>query len=95
MTAMSGQRINIIRPAAEQLQQLGADSWPAWECDPGEFYWQYPAEEIAYVKQGRVIVTPEGGEPVEINAGDLVVFPTGMRCRWKVVERIEKVYKIG
>jgi hypothetical protein len=29
---------------------------------------------------GEVIVTPEGSEPVKIEAGDLVVFPAVMSC---------------
>ena len=60
--------------------------------DPSEFDWQYSSTEVAYVKKGRVIVTEEGGEEVEIKTGDLVTFPKGMKCRWKVLERIEKVY---
>lgn len=30
--------------------------------------------------QGEVIVTPNGGEPVHIQAGDLCTFPAGMSC---------------
>lgn len=44
---------------------------------------------------GRVVVTPEGGEPVEIAAGDLATFPAGMSCTWDVKEAIRKHYKFG
>jgi len=80
------------KPTPEKLKQLGIDTWSEWSCDPSEFDWQYPFTETAYVKKGRVIVTEEGGVQVEIKAGDLVTFPKGMKCRWKVIERIEKVY---
>lgn len=32
-----------------------------------------------YLSCPDVIVTPNGGEPVEIMAGDMAVFPAGMR----------------
>jgi uncharacterized cupin superfamily protein len=82
----------IQKPTPDQLNKLGISSWSSWDCNPSEFDWQYPSTEIAYVQKGRVIVTEEGGEEVEIKAGDLVTFPKGMKCRWKVIERIEKVY---
>ena len=88
-------RTKIEKPTPEKLKQLGVDTWSAWSCDPSEFDWQYPFDETAYVKKGRVIVTEEGGESVEIKAGDLVFFPKGMKCKWKVIERIEKVYTGG
>lgn len=43
---------------------------------------------------GRVIVTPEGGTPVEIARGNLVTFPAGLACTWKV-EPIRKRYRFG
>ena len=85
-------KTKIENPSPDKLKQLGVDSWSPWDCDPSEFDWQYPETEIAYVQKGRVIVTEEGGEQVEIKAGDLVTFPKGMKCRWKVLERIEKIY---
>lgn len=40
-----------------------------------------------FMLKGRVVVTPDdGGEPVEVKAGDLVTFPAGMSCTWDVKE---------
>jgi uncharacterized cupin superfamily protein len=88
-------RTKIEKPTPERLRQLNVESWNPWSSDPDEFDWQYPSDETAYVKKGRVVVTEEGGEQVEIKAGDLVTFPKGLKCRWKVLERIEKVYAGG
>lgn len=33
-----------------------------------------------------------GGEPVEVVAGDMATFPSGMSCVWDVKEAIEKHY---
>lgn len=41
--------------------------------------------ETAYVLEGRVTVTPDGGgSPVEVKAGGMYTFPKGMSCTWEV-----------
>ena len=54
------------------------------------------AEELGvrYILEGSAVITPENEEPVTIKTGDLVVFPRGMKCIWKVIEPIEKHYKL-
>jgi len=47
--------------------------------------------ETAYVYEGKVKVKT-AKEEVEINKGDLVTFPAGLDCNWKVIETIKKVY---
>ena len=85
-------RIKIEKPSKEQLEQLNVKSWSLWACEPSTFDWEYDSDETAYVLEGKVKVkTVE--EEVEINKGDLVTFPKGMKCTWKVLEKISKVYK--
>ena len=62
----------ISHPSPDKLKDLGVESWTPWSCDPSEFDWEYPFEETAYVQKGRVIVTEEGGEQVEIKAKGLL-----------------------
>lgn len=88
-------KINIEKPTEDKLKSLNIKSWSTWECDPSSFDWQYDSDETAYVFEGKVKVKPEGAEEVEINAGDLVTFPKGMKCTWNVVQKIRKVYKMG
>jgi uncharacterized cupin superfamily protein len=88
-------KISISRPSKEELKQLGVEHWSPWQCAPSEFDWQYSDDETAYVIKGLVIVTAADGERVEIKAGDLVTFPQGLKCKWKVLETVEKVYKFG
>ncbi len=80
-------------PDAARLAHLGVDRWPVWESGIAEFPWEYANTETSYILQGRVIVTPEGDEPVEIVTGDLVTFPAGMACTWKVIEPLRKRYR--
>jgi uncharacterized cupin superfamily protein len=93
---MGGKKMSQIKvehePAAERLQELGVASWPIWTKEASEFPWKYDAQEICYLLAGEVIVTPEGGEPVEIKKGDLVIFPKGMKCRWNIRKDVRKHY---
>ena len=45
--------------------------------------------------EGEVTVTPDVGEPVKFEAGDLVVFPAGMSFRWYVHVAVRKHYQFG
>ncbi len=84
-------KIKVEKPTEEQIKSLGIENWSPWECEPSSFDWQYPDNETAYVFEGHVIVRTEDGE-TEINGGDLVHFPKGMKCTWTVKEKIRKVY---
>ncbi|KAK9699739.1 hypothetical protein RND81_08G192900 [Saponaria officinalis] len=81
-------------PTESTLSELGVLQWPKWGCPPSKFPWTYEAKETCYLLQGKVKVYPDGSsEPVEIGAGDLVVFPKGMKCTWDVSEAVDKHYK--
>jgi uncharacterized cupin superfamily protein len=79
-------------PSEDLLEKLGVSSWPIWTKEVSEFPWQYDAQETCYLLEGDVIVTPEGGDPVEIKKGDLVTFPKGMSCTWKIRKDVKKHY---
>lgn len=80
------------KPSPAKLEILGIFDWPVWEKEVSEFPWTYDKEETCYFIRGRVIVTPDGGEPQEFGRGDLVTFPAGMSCTWKILEPVEKHY---
>lgn len=80
------------RPPKERLDGLGVSGWPTWSKEVSKFPWSYDAQETCYILEGEVVVTPEGGEPVEIREGDLVTFPRGMSCTWDVRKPIRKHY---
>jgi uncharacterized cupin superfamily protein len=86
--------IKIEKPSVEKLKELKTESWSSWECEPKTFDWEYFCDETAYILEGKVKVQSAAGE-VEINAGDLVTFPKGLKCRWQVLEKIRKVYKFS
>ncbi|MGA2222720.1 MAG: cupin domain-containing protein [Verrucomicrobiia bacterium] len=82
-------------PRRERLEKGDILNWPIWEKEVSEFPWHYDEPETCYFLEGDVIVTPEGGEPVRVGKGDLVTFPQGMSCTWKVLQPVRKHYKFG
>ena len=56
--------------------------------------WEYFDKETCYIIEGEVDVKTDTGE-VTIKAGDVVVFPKGLKCIWDVKKPIKKVYKFG
>lgn len=82
-------------PAEERLQALGVKSWPIWTKEVSEFPWFYDEQEICYFLAGEVEVKPEQGESVFIQKGDLVTFPAGLKCTWKVLKPVKKHYRFG
>lgn len=50
-------------------------------------------EEVCCILSGEVTITPERGDPTKIIAGDLVTFPMGMKCVWKISEPVKKHYE--
>lgn len=82
-------------PTSQRLEALGVLLWPVWSCEVSVFPWSYEQREICYLLEGKVVVTPEDGAPVEFSAGDLVVFPAGMNCQWEVEQAVRKHYRLG
>lgn len=82
-------------PDEESLSSLGVRSWPTWEKEVSEFDWEYDEQETCYFLEGEVTVIPEGGKPVTVGRGDLVIFPKGMKCTWNVTKNVRKHYKFG
>ena len=77
------------------LDELGVKEWPVWSCEESTFPWQYSEQESCLILEGDVVVTPDGGEPVAIQAGDFVTFPEGMSCTWDVKKPVKKRYYFG
>ncbi len=86
--------IKVEKPSQEKLEELGVESWPTWEKEVSEFDWHYDSKEICYIIEGDVEVETEEGETVEFGEGDLVTFPEGMDCVWKVKKDVKKHYKL-
>lgn len=78
-------------PPARQAE-LGVHGWPRWKDGEGSRTLTHEAVEKSYFLAGRATLTPEGGEPVTVNQGDLVVVPAG-RCLWEVHAAVRRHYR--
>jgi len=83
------------QPSLETLQAQGVFEWGIWTKEESEFDWHYDEQETCYFLQGDVVVTPEIGNSVRMGQGDLVIFPAGMSCTWKVLSPVKKHYRFG
>jgi uncharacterized protein len=77
-----------------QLCEDGDMSAGVWQCAPGPSRWKLETNEVIYLVEGRMTVTPDDGEPAEIGVGDIAVFPVGWKGTWDIHETVRKVYSI-
>ena len=84
-------KIKIEKLPNEKIIDLGIKAWPIWTCGISEFDWEYGEKESCLLLEGEVEVRSEF-ESVRFSAGDYVVFPKGLKCRWKVTRPVRKHY---
>jgi uncharacterized cupin superfamily protein len=87
-------KIEVHKPTAGELKKLGVSKWEIWTCEPSTFDWTYSDKETCYVLEGQVTVEA-GAQSVSFGPGDLVVFPAGLSCVWKVSKPVRKHYRFG
>jgi len=87
-------KIEISAISENEISKKGVFSWPIWSCKISEFDWEYSERESCLLLEGEVEVKSEF-ETVRFSAGDFVVFPRGLKCRWKVTEPVRKHYSFN
>jgi uncharacterized cupin superfamily protein len=65
-----------------------------WEATPGAWRVTYEEWEFCEVEAGHSRVTEDGGDTVELRAGDRLVLRPGFTGVWEVVETTRKSYVI-
>ncbi|WP_099866226.1 cupin domain-containing protein [Pararhizobium haloflavum] len=65
-----------------------------WRATPGKWMIAYDEWEYFHVLEGRSVVTPDGGDPVELGPGDSYVLRPGFKGTWEVIETTLKEYVI-
>jgi uncharacterized protein len=83
-----------MQTAGHEIWKDGDQEVGIWECTPGPSYWKLTTHEQIYVIAGRMTVTRDGEDPVEVSAGDTVVFPNGWAGTWQIHETLRKLYVI-
>ncbi|QBJ95584.1 DUF861 domain-containing protein [Rhodococcus sp. ABRD24] len=66
-----------------------------WESEPGTSRWEFRDRgEFIHVVAGRMTVTQDGGDAVEISAGQTALFRIGWCGTWTVHERLRKTFLV-
>ncbi|HTB35184.1 MAG TPA: cupin domain-containing protein [bacterium] len=81
--------ITIRQPT--DADRIEAMTWPLWNCEPSVFEWGYAQTERCLLLEGEAKVEAWGKE-FHFKAGDFVVFPKGLACRWHVLSAVKKHY---
>ena len=85
-------KIEVIKKFNKnEVEKKNIRNWPIWEKEPSSFDWHYECGEVCYVLKGKAVIKTIYQE-VEIEEGDYVVFPAGMRCHWNIKEKFKKHY---
>ena len=87
-------QIKIKKLTENEIKERGITSWPIWTCDISEFDWKYSEQETCLLLEGEVVVKSDH-ETVKFSAGDFVVFPRGLKCRWKITKPVRKHYSFS
>ena len=83
--------IEIKKLSNVEYELQNIKSWPIWTCEISEFDWEYDSQESCYLLDGSVQVMGDF-KTVTFRAGDFVIFPKGLKCRWKVIKPVRKHY---
>ena len=84
--------ITVSKPTDREIEAMKTK--PIWTCEVSEFDWHYDEQETCLLIEGDVTVNYDS-KSVSFAAGDLVVFPKGLSCVWKVTKPVRKYYVFG
>ncbi len=66
-----------------------------WQATVGTFHATYTDYEFVHMISGRIIITPDGGEAVEVGPGDAFVVEADFKGTWKILEDVTKHFVIA
>ena len=100
LTAPLGASTPVAVPLGEPLAMTASSSVERsdgveagiWECSPGRWRRQVREQEFCHFIAGRCTFTPDGGEPIAINAGDAMLLPANTFGVWDIQETVRKSF---
>ena len=100
LTAPLGAPAPVAVPLGEPLAMTASSSGERsdgveagiWECSPGRWRRQVREQEFCHFIAGRCTFTPDGGEPLQIEAGDALMLPANCTGIWDVTETVRKTF---
>jgi len=65
-----------------------------WRASPGTYHATYTDYEFVHMIAGRIIITPDGGTPVEVGPGDAFVVEADFKGTWQILEPVTKHFVV-
>lgn len=65
-----------------------------WQATPGKWRIAYDEWEYFHILEGHSVVTEDGGQPIDLKAGDSHILRPGFKGTWEVIETTRKEYVI-
>ena len=87
-------KIEVRKINDSEIAKKDVFAWPLWACEVSEFDWEYDQQESCLLLEGEVEVKSDF-ETVKFGGGDFVVFPKGLKCKWKVIKPVRKHYSFS
>lgn len=81
-----------LHGAKMALPMENAPEVGVWECTPGRYRRHIRSAETMHVISGRATFTPDGGEPVSLQPGDVYFFAPETLGVWEIHSAMRKVY---
>lgn len=78
--------------ATQSVERSDGVEAGVWSCTPGRWVRQIMQQEFCHFIEGSCTFTPEGGEPIEIKAGDALMFPANCKGVWDIHTPVRKSY---
>jgi uncharacterized cupin superfamily protein len=76
----------------KDLASTGRTKVCLWDCQPGQFRWQYGIyDEAVHILEGSVRVVGADGEEQTLRAGDAALFKAGTAALWTVDTYVRKL----
>ena len=77
-----------MKTAVQHTTEDGKVMSGTWQATPGTYHATYTDYEFVHMIAGRIIITPDGGAPVEVGPGDAFVVEADFKGTWKIVEPV-------
>jgi Predicted enzyme of the cupin superfamily len=76
------------------LEGVEDPSTGVWECSPGSFRREVTRAEVMHFLSGECTFTPDGGDPMHIEAGDTLFMPPNTTGVWVIKATVRKVFTL-
>ncbi|RUU98186.1 cupin domain-containing protein [Mesorhizobium sp. M6A.T.Cr.TU.017.01.1.1] len=84
-----------MKTAVQHTTEDGKVMSGTWQATPGTYHATYSDYEFVHMISGRIVITPDGGAPVEVGPGDAFVVEADFKGTWKIIEPVTSISSSG